>query len=71
MIEKRPWPERGAGGQPGGLAAARMARLRAEAEGPASTEKRLWPERGAGGQPATGGPPSESERGWGPASTDK
>jgi hypothetical protein len=29
------------------------------------------PERGAGGQPAAGRPPSESERGWDPASIDK
>src|SRR5688500_18615816 len=35
-----------------------------EKRGPASTEKRLRPERGAES-------PSESERGWGPASTDK
>jgi amino acid adenylation domain-containing protein len=32
--------------------------------------KRLRPERGAGGEPAEGGPPSESERGWGPTSTE-
>jgi len=33
--------------------------------------ERMRPERGAGGKPAGGGPPSESERGWGPASTDE
>ena len=37
---------------------------------PATREQRLRPERGAGGKPAVGWPPSESERGWGPASTD-
>jgi MoxR-like ATPase len=31
----------------------------------------LRPERGAGGEPAGGRPPSERERGWGPASTEK
>ena len=31
----------------------------------------LRPERGAGEEPAEGGPPSESERGWGPASFGK
>jgi excinuclease ABC subunit C len=30
--------------------------------------QRLRPARGAGGEPAEGGPPSASERGWGPAS---
>ena len=30
--------------------------------------KRPRPERGAGGKPGEAGPPSESERGWGPAS---
>ena len=29
------------------------------------------PERGAGGKPAEGGSPSESERGWGPASIER
>ncbi len=33
--------------------------------------ERLRPERGAGGKPGVAGPPSESERGWGPASSDK
>ena len=33
--------------------------------------KRLRPERGDGVKPAEGRPPSESERGWGPASTGK
>jgi ATP-binding cassette subfamily F protein uup len=33
--------------------------------------ERLRPERGAGGKPAAGRPPSESERGWGPASSEK
>ena len=33
--------------------------------------ERLRPERGDGVKPAQGRPPSESERGWGPASTDK
>jgi indole-3-glycerol phosphate synthase len=37
----------------------------------AELRERLRPERGAGGKPAAGRPPSESERGWGPASTDK
>jgi len=31
-------------------------------------EKRLRPERGAGGKRRAATPPSESERGWGPAS---
>jgi tryptophan synthase beta chain len=34
-------------------------------------DKRLRPERGAGGKPAEGGPPSESERGWGSASAEE
>jgi choline dehydrogenase-like flavoprotein len=34
-------------------------------------QERLRPERGAGGQPTAGRPPSESERGWGPASTER
>jgi hypothetical protein len=33
--------------------------------------KRQRPERGAGGEPGGAGPPSESERGWGPASAKK
>ena len=33
--------------------------------------KRLRPERGAGGKRVEGAPPSESERGWGPASIRK
>ena len=33
--------------------------------------QRLRLERGAGGKSAEGGPPSESERGWGPASRNK
>ena len=33
-----------------------------------AVSKRLRPERGAGGEPAEGRPPSERERGWGPAS---
>src|SRR5438552_11214559 len=33
-----------------------------------SRRERLRPERGAGGKPGEAGPPSESERGWGPAS---
>ena len=33
--------------------------------------KRLRPERGAGGQRRAAAPPSESERGWGPASSEK
>ncbi len=33
--------------------------------------ERLRPERGAGGKPGEAGPPSESERGWGPASINK
>jgi hypothetical protein len=32
--------------------------------------KRLRPARGAGGKSAAGGPPSASERGWGPASVE-
>ena len=39
--------------------------------GPASTGKCLRPERGAGGKRGEAAPPSESERGWGPASTGK
>ena len=35
------------------------------------TDERLRPERGDGVQPAEGGPPRESEWGWGPASADK
>jgi hypothetical protein len=33
---------------------------------PASSDERLRPERGAGGKPGEAGPPSESEREWGP-----
>jgi probable rRNA maturation factor len=33
--------------------------------------KRLRPERGAGGKRGAAEPPSESERGWGPASTKR
>jgi ATP-binding cassette subfamily F protein uup len=33
--------------------------------------ERLRPERGAGGKPREARPPSESERGWGPASSEK
>jgi GTP-binding protein len=33
--------------------------------------ERLRPERGARGKPGEAGPPSESERGWGPASGEK
>jgi hypothetical protein len=33
--------------------------------------KRLRPERGAGGKRVEDAPPSESERGWGPASNKK
>jgi hypothetical protein len=33
--------------------------------------KRLRPERGAGGKRRGAAPPSESERGWGPASSEK
>jgi GTP-binding protein len=33
--------------------------------------ERLRPERGAGGKPAEGRPPSERERGWGPASSER
>jgi ATP-binding cassette subfamily B protein len=33
--------------------------------------ERLRPERGAGGKPGEAGPPSESERGWGPASSEQ
>jgi hypothetical protein len=36
--------------------------------GPREQEERLRPERGAGGKSGVAGPPSESERGWGPAS---
>jgi hypothetical protein len=35
----------------------------------AGREERLRPERGAGGKPGEAGPPSDRERGWGPAST--
>jgi excinuclease ABC subunit C len=35
------------------------------------SEERLRPERGDGVKPAEGRPPSERERGWGPASIDK
>jgi GTP-binding protein len=45
--------------------------LRAVAEAYLGQAERLRPERGAGGKSAEGGPPSESERGWGPASIDK
>jgi peptidoglycan/xylan/chitin deacetylase (PgdA/CDA1 family) len=41
-----------------------------EAQLGASDEKRLRPERGAGGKRVEDAPPSESERGWGPASID-
>ena len=34
-------------------------------------EKRPRLERGAGGKPGEAGPPSEGERGWGPASEKK
>jgi MFS family permease len=34
-------------------------------------QQRLRPERAAGGKPGEAGPASESERGWGPASTEK
>jgi hypothetical protein len=34
-------------------------------------EERPRPERGAGGRRVEDAPPSESERGWGPASTEK
>jgi hypothetical protein len=34
-------------------------------------QKRLRPERGDGVKPGEAGPPRESERGWGPASTEK
>jgi formate dehydrogenase major subunit len=37
----------------------------------AEPAQRLRPERGAGRKPPEGRPPSESERGWGPASTDQ
>jgi GTP-binding protein len=47
------------------------AELREVAEAYFASAGRLRPERGAGGEPAGGGPPSESERGWGPASTEK
>jgi GTP-binding protein len=43
--------------------------LRTVAEGYCT--ERLRPERGDGVKPAEGRPPSESERGWGPASTEK
>jgi len=36
-----------------------------------SSAQRLRPERGAGGKRAGGAPPGESERGWGPASSNK
>jgi hypothetical protein len=36
-----------------------------------NSEARLGPERGGGAKPAEGRPPSESERGWGPASAEK
>jgi hypothetical protein len=32
--------------------------------------ERLRPERGAGGKRGAAAPPSESERGWGPASIE-
>ena len=41
-----------------------------EAQLGAPNAKRLRPERGAGGKRVEDAPPSESERGWGPASTD-
>ena len=53
-----------------GLEEARGDNAGAEAEGPASRDLRLRPEQGDGVKPADGRPPSESERGWGPASRD-
>jgi probable rRNA maturation factor len=50
------------------------ARLRRKGGLPAGlTErsKRLRPEQGAGGKRGAAEPPNESERGWGPASTEK
>jgi ATP-binding cassette, subfamily B, multidrug efflux pump len=41
------------------------------AGGAGQAGERLRPERGAGGKPGEAGPPSESERGWGPASSEK
>jgi len=38
---------------------------------PRAVKERLRPERGAGGKPGEAGPPSESERGWGPASSEQ
>ena len=55
-------PERGAG-----LPTEAPARLRQGYGGQPSPE----PGAKVGGKPAVGGPPSESERGWGPASTDE
>ena len=37
----------------------------------ATGAERLRPERGAGGKRVEDAPPSESERGWGPASTNE
>jgi ATP-binding cassette subfamily B protein len=42
-----------------------------DAVGSGRSGERLRPERGAGGKPGEAGPPSESERGWGPASRDR
>src|SRR5207244_3658534 len=36
-----------------------------------ASKERLRPERGAGGEPGEARPPSESERGWGPASSEE
>src|SRR5215472_15673201 len=62
--QERLWPERGAGGKRGAAERERAG------VGPREQE-RLWPERGAGGKRGTAAPPSESERGWGPASIKK
>jgi GTP-binding protein len=45
--------------------------LRAVAEAYLASGERLRPERGAGGKPREARPPSESERGWGPASGER
>ena len=45
--------------------------LAAVAEAYFSGGERLRPERGAGGKRREAAPPSESERGWGPASSEK
>jgi Flp pilus assembly protein TadD len=63
--EARPYLQRFANEAPPARYASDIARIRRMLGG------RLRPERGAGGKPGEAGPPSESERGWGPASIGK